>query len=254
MRMNSITGKQILALARGGDYAHPGEEEAIELIMAPVAKRPDQVVLDVGCGCGGTAHYLADHGWGVVTGVDIDTENIASARAAYPAQTFVCADAGDLAAAWHGRADVICLFTAFYAFPDQARALATMRAVAADDATLVIFDYTLPAEDARSEAMRAKRSGSWQPLRLERLPSMLAATGWHVETTAEMTAEFARWYADLADRIVSAEAAIVAHAGRAWYEHAAGWYRELARAVREGVVGGAAIYASAAPFPGRGTL
>ena len=64
MRMNSITGKQILALARGGDYAHPGEEEAIELVMAPVAKRPDQVVLDVGCGCGGTAHYLADHGWG----------------------------------------------------------------------------------------------------------------------------------------------------------------------------------------------
>ena len=62
-----------------------------------------------------------------------------------------------------GRADVICLFTAFYAFPDQARALAQMRAAAAGDATLVMFDYTCPPFDARlggaeSEADRARGS------------------------------------------------------------------------------------------------
>jgi SAM-dependent methyltransferase len=246
MRMNSITGKQVLALARGGDYAHPGEEEAIELVMAPVAKRPDQLVLDVGCGCGGTAHYLAEHGWGVVTGVDIDAENIASARAAYPAQTFICADAGDLTAAWHGRADVICLFTAFYAFPDQARALAQMRAAAADDALLVMFEYTCQASDARLEALRAKRTGSWQPLRLDRAPAMLAQAGWHVETTVDLTPQFDRWYGDLVGRILSAEDAIVEHAGRPWFEFAAAWYRELANAVHEGVVGGAAIHARTA--------
>jgi SAM-dependent methyltransferase len=254
MRMNSMTGKQILALARGGDYAHPGEEEAIELVMAHVAKRPDQVVLDVGCGCGGTAHYLADHGWGVVTGVDIDAENIASARAAYPMQAFVCADAGDLTTAWHGRADLICLFTAFYAFPDQARALAQMRAVAADDATLVMFDYTCPAFDARVETLRAKRTGSWQPLRLDRAPAMLADAGWRVETMVDLTPQFDRWYGDLVRRIVSAEHAIVEHAGRPWFEFAAAWYRELADAVHEGVVGGATISARAAPSPRRRTL
>jgi SAM-dependent methyltransferase len=245
MRMNSITGKQILALARGGDYAHPGEAAAIELVMAPVPKRPDQVVLDVGCGRGGTAHYLASHGWGSVIGVDIDAENITAARDAYPAQMFLCADAGRLASAWPGRADVICLFTAFYAFPDQARALDQMRAVAADDATLVIFDYTWPAFDARSEAMRAKRSGSWEPLRLDRLPAMLAAAGWRLDVTLDMTAGFAGWYGELAARIVSAQEAIVAHAGPAWYDFAAAWYGELADACRDGVVGGAAVYARA---------
>jgi SAM-dependent methyltransferase len=245
MRMNSITGKQILALARGGDYAHPGEEAAIELVMAPVPKRSAQVVLDVGCGRGGTAHYLASHGWGSVIGVDLDAENITAARDAYPAQMFLCADAGRLASVWPGRADVVCLFTAFYAFPDQARALSEMRAVAADDATLVIFDYTWPAFDARSEALRAKRSGSWQPLLLDRMPAMLAAAGWRQDATVDLTAEFAAWYGDLADRIVAAQEAIVALAGPAWYEFAAAWYRELADACRDGVVGGAAVYAGA---------
>ena len=254
MRMNSITGKQVLALARGGDYAHPGEEEAIEMVMAPVAKRPNQVVLDVGCGCGGTAHYLANRGWGTVTGVDIDAENIASARAAYPAQTFVCANVSDLTTAWQGCADVICLFTAFYAFPDQARALAQMRAVAADDATLVMLDYTCPASNPRLETLRAKRTGSWQPLRLDRAPAMFAAAGWRVETTLDLTPQFDRWYGELVRRILSAEDAIVEHAGRQWFEFAAERYRELAAAVREGVVGGATISARAAPSPRPGTL
>jgi len=245
MRMNSITGKQILALARGGDYAHPGEEEAIELVMSRVAKRPEQVVLDVGCGRGGTAHYLESHGWGSVVGVDIDAENITSARDGYPAQMFLCADVGRLAVAWPGRADVICLFTAFYAFSDQPRALEQMRDVAAEDATLVIVDYTWPLFDARSVALAAKRSGSWQPLRLERLPALLGEAGWRLDDTVDMTENFARWYGDLAHRILSAEHAIVAHAGRPWYEFAATWYDELARACRDGVVGGAAIYARA---------
>jgi len=249
MRMNSITGKRILALARGGDYAHPGEEEAIELVMSRVAKRPGQVVLDVGCGCGGTAHYLAEHGWGEPVGVDVDPENITAACEAYPAHPFICADVGNLAAAWPGRADVVCLFTAFYAFPDQARALTQMREVAADGATLVIVDYTWPAFDERSVALMAKRSGSWQPLRLERLPSTLASAGWRLDSIVDLTAEFSRWYEDLAGRIVSAESAIVAYAGRAWFEHASRWYRDLADHVREGVVGGAAAYAHAARPP-----
>jgi SAM-dependent methyltransferase len=245
MRMNSVTGKEILALARGGDYAHPGEEDAIDRVMGPVPKRPAQVLIDVGCGRGGTAHYLQANGWGTVTGVDVDAGNIEAARAAYPAQTFICADAGDLAAAWHGRADVLCLFTAFYAFPDQVRALEQMRAVSTDDAALVIFDYTCPAVDARVEALRAKRSGSWQPLRVEHVPAMLAAAGWRLDATVDMTAQFAGWYGDLFNRMVSAEDAIVAHAGRRWFEFAAERYRELADAVRDGIIGGATIYARA---------
>ena len=50
--MNSSRGKQVLALIRAGDYAHAGEEEAIELTIAAIPKKPDQRTLDAGCGRG----------------------------------------------------------------------------------------------------------------------------------------------------------------------------------------------------------
>jgi len=53
MRMNSPTGKKILALVREGDYAHPGEEAAIGLVMRDFAPDPGRLILDVGCGPGG---------------------------------------------------------------------------------------------------------------------------------------------------------------------------------------------------------
>jgi SAM-dependent methyltransferase len=245
MRMNSITGKEILALARGGDYAHPGEEDAIERVLAPVTKRPGQVLLDVGCGRGGSAHYVATRGWGTVVGIDVDPENIDAARRAYPASLFVCCDVGVLSSAWPHRADVVFALTAFYAFPDQDRALREMRAVAVDGARLVIFDYTWPAFDARAERLASKRTGFWRPLELARVPAMLDASGWRLDAVVDMSAEFERWYGDLAGRIEAAEAAIVAHAGEPWYRHARDWYRELAGAVADGVVGGAALYAQA---------
>jgi hypothetical protein len=50
MQMISYTGKQLLALIRGSDYAHAGEAEAIELTLGPLPPRPDQLLLDVGWG------------------------------------------------------------------------------------------------------------------------------------------------------------------------------------------------------------
>jgi hypothetical protein len=44
-QMNSFAGKHLLALVRGGDYAHAGEEEAIELAFSAVPKDPRQSFL-----------------------------------------------------------------------------------------------------------------------------------------------------------------------------------------------------------------
>ncbi len=53
MRMNSASGKAILSLVREGDYAHPGEEQAIDLVFRTFLKKSDCQVLDLGCGRGG---------------------------------------------------------------------------------------------------------------------------------------------------------------------------------------------------------
>ena len=58
MNMNSFEGKRILALIREGDYAHAGEEEAIERAFRSIPKNRENWVLDVGCGRGGSAGVM----------------------------------------------------------------------------------------------------------------------------------------------------------------------------------------------------
>jgi hypothetical protein len=67
MSMSSATGKQILSLIRNGDYAHAGEERAIELALEGIAPSHDRQVLDIGCGLGGTVDYISRLGLGSVT-------------------------------------------------------------------------------------------------------------------------------------------------------------------------------------------
>jgi len=62
--------------ARKTDYAHAGEEEAIDLAFKDIPKEPKGLLLDMGCGRGGTAHYVQGRCWGNVTGADIDADSI----------------------------------------------------------------------------------------------------------------------------------------------------------------------------------
>ena len=82
--MNSFRGKQVLALLRDGDFAHAGEEEAIERTLREVPKNPERAILDAGCGRGGTAAYMQRNRWGQVTGIDREPRSIAHARDTYP--------------------------------------------------------------------------------------------------------------------------------------------------------------------------
>ena len=82
-------GKKILSIIRDGDYAHPGEEEAIELLFQHIQKNINRSMLDIGCGRGGTAHYLNANGWGDITGVDIDSDSIQYAKQQYKSLDFI---------------------------------------------------------------------------------------------------------------------------------------------------------------------
>jgi len=251
VRMNSLPGKEILALVRDGDYAHPGEESAIGLVFGELPADPGRQVLDVGCGLGGTADYVRRRGWGRVTGVDIDRDTLAAARQRYPEIEFRAADAGSLAELWHARFNLIYLFNAFYAFPDQARALCQMHAAATAGASLMIFDYTgrngsphdagVWPENYRKS--RPFNHQGWTPLHPERFPDQLRDAGWEVERVADFSAEYIAWYRRLCGRITAKQDRIEAGYGPEWYAYVLKRYCGLLSAVENGTVGGAAYWA-----------
>ena len=249
MRMNSALGKEILSLVREGNYAHPGEELAIELVFADLPGDPARRLLDIGCGRGGSADYLRSRGFGEVTGIDIDAETLAAAQKLYPAVSFVVADATRIGELWQTRFDLIYLFNAFYAFPDQQRSLQEMHRVARAGATLMIFDYTgrdgSPHDSGGEESTMGKpfNNQGWTPIHPERFPDQLAQAGWELERTVDFSARYCEWYQQLCDRIIEKKERIVSGYGPEWYAYVLKTYQELLDSLNEGMIGGAAYWA-----------
>lgn len=240
MKMNSPMGKRILALVRGGDYAHAGELEAVELVFGKVARDSSRLLLDVGCGRGGTAHQVQDGGWGKVTGVDLDPDSIAYARKAYPRIQFVVADAISLSEVISERFDLIYLFNSFYAFPDQSRALEQLRRVSRETGRLIIFDYCRGAEGGGEFPLE-----KWYPLDLSGARGLLSASKWSVTGVEDITGHYERWYRELVTRIEARSAAIVEMAGEEWFNFVRSFYGGLFRCIETGRIGGAVVYARA---------
>ena len=245
MHMNSALGKRVLALARGGDYAHAGEEEAIRLALDPIPRDHTQRLLDAGCGRGGTAHFVQAQGWGQVSGFDIEGESVAQAKARHPELNLAVCDVVKVADHFPAVFDVIYAFNAFYAFPDQPGALRALRSVARPGTRLMLFDYVDRGGYAESAFAQCEESAHWRPLVLETFPAELAAAGWEVESIRDLNGEYERWYADLLHRFEAKRSEIVAIADEALYQHAYDFYALLLESVRQGIVGGAIVYARA---------
>ncbi|WP_343716378.1 class I SAM-dependent methyltransferase [Inquilinus sp.] len=247
--MNSFLGQRILALVRDGDYAHAGEEEAIELAMADVAKDAGRLILDAGCGRGGTAEYLRRHGWGRVTGFDIQAESIAAARQRYPECRFLVCDVADADRAVDEAPDVICLFNAYYCFPDQAGALrALARAARAARAArpgtrLILFDHVDRGGYQDSPLLDAGEPFLRNPPLLAAMPERLAAAGWRTAGTRELHDRYIGWYRTLVGKIERSRGRIIEIAGPEGYGHVLALYQGLVDAAVAGRLGAAIVTA-----------
>ena len=241
--MNSFKGKQVLALVRDGDYAHAGEEEAIELTMAPIAKDSGRDMLDAGCGRGGTAAYLQRHGWGHVTGFDIEAQSIDEARRTYPDPTFVACDITAAPGALDRRFNVITMFNVLYALPDQPAALSALADVAARGATLAIFDYVDPGAYQRNPLTDADGPFLPRPVECDGIKDLLAGAGWRLQDVKAIDDAYIGWYATLVAKIEAKKEAIVALAGLDGFDHVFGLYSGLLKDLQKGLLGGALIYA-----------
>ena len=243
MRLNSYEGKRLLALARGGDYAHAGETESIDLVWNALPKNPTQKVLDAGCGRGGTAAYIHRAGWGQVTGFDIEAESIHKAREIYPEVVFDVCSVEQAERLGTAAFDVICCFNSFYAFPDQPAALRALAYTAKPGALLAIFDYTDPGTFNQSQLGKHVELLRWHPLSLSSVGSLLGTTGWSVENIRDITSDYVRWYRTFSDRIRELRSRLIQECGMETWEYASNFYDLMHETLGTGDMGGAIVYA-----------
>ena len=242
MNMNSFEGKRILALIRDGDYARPGEEEAIERAFRGVPKSPGNWILDVGCGRGGSAEYLRLHGWGKLAGIDRDVESIEYAKATYPDVEFHTCDVLEVPATVKREFDVIYMLSAFYAFADQRAALSGLRRVAKPGARLVIFDYAIGRDADLSVQGQVFIP---HPIRLSEITTTLREANWNAGAVEDLSADYTRWYTTFVERIAHKQSEIEKIGGAEWYNFVLSMYSGLRDVIAGGTLGGAIVHAVA---------
>jgi ubiquinone/menaquinone biosynthesis C-methylase UbiE len=241
-RLNSPQGKSILALARGADFAHPGEDRVIESVASGLLPNKSLRLLDVGCGRGGTAQWFYEHNFGQVTGIDLDKTSIEYARNKYPHVDFRHADVSHLPSFQGDFFDIIYSFNAFYAFTDQLLALHEIRSVAKPGAKLLIYDYTKPLGGRLPEALGSEIG---QPIVKENIKIWLEASRWKLESIHDFTNLYSESYIQLLQKFELKRDEILKSSDQEWYDFITRWYGALQLALSQGILGGALISAIA---------
>ena len=244
--MNSFVGKRLLALVRDGDYAHAGEEEAIDLTMATLTGDRSRRLLDAGCGRGGTAAYLSERGWGRVTGVDNEKDSIAHARAAYPDVDFATVDIDDLSGRFPTPFDAVTMFNVLYALADHHRALTSLAAVCRPGATLLIFDYVDPGGFRPQALLEDGQPFLPNPIPIAEVQTRLASAGWRLTHLRDIDADYVRWYQKLVGRIEDKRRQMEDLAGPTGFAEVHRLYSGLHDLLTSGRLGGAVITAQLA--------
>lgn len=214
--MNSPTGKEILAWLREGDYAHPGEREALEKILqlCPVELDPAKTsVLDAGCGRGGTAQFFHQQGFASCAGFDMDADSIAYAQRTYPGVDFRVGLYEQCASLFAGqRFDLLVSVCVLYLVdgPQRVQWLNQLRQLASAGAWLAVFDYAPGNRDLVGE-----RDG-WIPLQPQAFAEQAEQAGWQVQRHEDIGADFQRWYGVLTTKVRRNANRIVRDYGHEW--------------------------------------
>jgi SAM-dependent methyltransferase len=241
--MNNATGKRLLALIRGAGYAHPGEEEANELLFAGMRPDPRRRVLDAGCGSAGTAAWVQGRGLGAATGIEVDAATVRLAHERHPEVKVTQGDLQRAGEVLTGPFELIYSMTSIYAAPDQSAVFRELGALAAPGAELRLLEYADPAGLFAHATAGHPSWGWWRPLRPLELPELLAAAGWCGVGLRDLQPEFVHWYRDLCQRIAAKRREIIADFSDDWYEFVAREYAGILDMIQAGVLGGLLVRA-----------
>ncbi|MDP8218417.1 MAG: methyltransferase domain-containing protein [Candidatus Theseobacter exili] len=241
--MNSFIGKKILSIIRDANYAHPGGKEAIELTFQNVPKNKNRLMLDVGCGRGGTAHYLNANGWGDVVGVDIESDSIEYAKQKYASLDFIACNIVDVSKYLKRQFDLLYLFNSFYAFDNQQTVLESLCKVANPLSTLLIFDYIDYGDYNKEPIMEETLPFLPCPIKMDYLENMMEKIGWSLTKTMDITPKYEHWYSQFMDKVESKKKEILETGGAEALDTVCRLYGDLLESIQKGKLGGIIVEA-----------
>ena len=216
----------------GRDFISPGGEASARAFLAHVRLDAGSTVLDVGCGIGGSAFYMARTFGCRVDGLDLAPEaiRIARARAAEQGLEGLVAFAqGDVLDAAPPRPayDLVYSRDTFLHIPAKARLLATLRDRLAPGGTLLFTDYVRGPAPASPEFAAYVEAHGYALETLGGYRALLAGAGFAVARADDLSAAFIDVHRAELERLQGADlpAADVAYLAERWR-------RKIARAER----------------------
>ncbi len=204
------TARLLLANLRGGDYAHAGDKEAIDMVIEKALRLSPEIqkgaCLDVGSGLGGTANYIYNLGFHSIYGIDLDQAAIEHAKGHYPQIQFLAANANDVAELFDRELfSFIYMFNVLYAIEDKPLLLKNLYDIAKPGALLALFDYTTKQTSFHLKDLAGK---PMYPLVLKELEKNLKEAGWEIIEIDDLSSHFLAWYQALLNKIETEQVAL----------------------------------------------
>ncbi len=237
----------LISKLREGDYTHAGGTEAIDIVLRSLSELFDVnnttlKILDAGCGLGGTANYIKDKIPSDLYGIDIDDKALEHAQQ-YPDIHFLNCDVVNVKNIFaRHEFDIVYLFNAFYAFPDQITALKSLASVTKDQGLLIIFDYTYPNNHPRA-AFTDLAGKEMHPIVLPDFERLLHETGWKLIKTINLDSQYEKWYTRVINTLQARKNTLLNEFTEDAYNKVNETFLLLLSNIRQKILGGSVFFA-----------
>lgn len=246
------SSRLLLAELRGGDYAHPGDEEAIDMVITQLLTLNSNIksgkMVDVGSGFGGTLNYLQQKGFQNLEGVDIDKAAVQYAKEKYPSISFHNVDALKITSVIpENNLSLISLFSVLYAIKDKKQLLSELNKIAKPGAILLLFDYSLPMPSSQTTttplAIKDLSGKEIYPIQLNTISKDLKDTGWEIKEQKDLSENYKTWYKTLLSKLQSHKKELKLKFSEEDINKVEATFSYLLSQLEQGHLGGVVIYA-----------
>ncbi len=239
------TARVLLSKLRGGDYAHAGDREAIDLVIQKAIKLSPEIIqgnsLDVGSGFGGTANDLYAYGFHHIYGIDIDEAAVAYAQKNYPRVNFLTSDAKNVTAVFEPKFfSFIYLFNVMYAIEDKKGTLQSLNTVAKPGAILAVFDYS---DKGKGFPLMDLAGKPIYPIVTTTFQSDLIDAGWEVLEIMDLSDAYITWYENLLNTLSKEKDVLARDFSKEDIDKVEMIFGTMLKWLQDGSLGGSLIFA-----------